>query len=303
MGLFGGGSSSTSTTSTTTSWLADMLEPIISDFVSGNDGINYENSTVAGLTPAEQAALNAYGSGGAITAGKQIAGDGGSLVAGSISEIQALLNGNGKEQFTTGVNDIYNSMNGFMTAQDSAIQDSVYSQMGAQFGQSAQSNMASTSVAGSSAAQNATNSILASGANSMVQQESDLSAKILSGAVGLSGQALSGELGLINELMSAGGKMFNTGSKMASTGQSNQFKAGLFEQYFNQENINNNRKNDMINNNMDWLNMAALLDVVLPAAGIDTTTTGTSTVKQAGGGSSLHSAIDGAAAMSALMFI
>ncbi len=102
-------------------------------------------------------------------------------MSGGISEIEQLLNGNGKAQFTNGVEGIYNAMNGFMTSQDSAIQDSVYSQMGAEFGQSAQSNMASTSVAGSSAAQNATNSILASGANSMAQQESELAGNVLKG--------------------------------------------------------------------------------------------------------------------------
>lgn len=285
MGLFGGGgSSSTTTTSSTKSWLSDLLEPIVTDFVNGNPSIDYENSVVAGLTPAEQAALNAYGSGGAITAGKQIAGAGGSLVSESISEIEALLHGNAKSQFTNGVTGIYNAMDGFMQGQDSAIQDSVYSQMGGEFGQSAQSNMASTSVAGSSNAQNATNSILASGANSMVQQESALAGKVLSGAVGLTGNAISGEMGLIDQLMSEGSSIFKTGSKMASTGQSNQFKAGLFEQYFNQENANNDRKNDMINNNMDWLNMAALLDVVLPSAGIDTTTTGSSKSHKSGWG-------------------
>ncbi|ASG63946.1 hypothetical protein CEW81_18330 [Kluyvera genomosp. 3] len=54
--------------------MSGLLEPIITDFVNGNGGIDYENSVVAGLTPAEQAALDAYGSGAAIAAGKSIAG-------------------------------------------------------------------------------------------------------------------------------------------------------------------------------------------------------------------------------------
>lgn len=283
----GGGSASTSTTSNTTSWLSDLIEPIVTNFINGNPSIDYENSVVAGLTPAEQAALDAYGSGAAINAGKSIAGAGGSLVSQSVQEIEALLHGGAKTQFINGVTGIYNGASDFMTGQNNAIEESVYSEMGNAFGQSAQSNMASTSVAGSSAAQNATNSILASGANSMVQQESKLAEQVLSGAIGLTGNALSGELGLIDQLMKEGGNIFQTGASMAAKGQSNQFKAGLFEQYFNQENINNNRKNDMINNNMEWLDMAALLDVVLPTAGIDTTTTGTSSSSSHKGGFSI----------------
>lgn len=271
--MFGGSSSATTdSTSHKTSWLASQLEPIISGFISGNGGINYENSVVAGITPAEQAALDAYGSGASITAGKNIASGGASLVSEAISSIENLLAGGGKTQFTNGVNDIYNAASGFISGQDAAIQDQVYSEMGNTFGQTAQSNMASTSVAGSSAAQNATNSVLASGANEMTQMMADVSSSVLKGAVGLTGAGMSGEVGLIDTLMKEGGSIFNTGAKMAAKGQSNQFKSGLFEQYYQQEIDDNNRKNDMINNNMDWLDMGALLSVVLPTAGIDTTT-------------------------------
>jgi len=285
MGLLGGsGGSSTTTTSTTTSWLADLLEPVVTEFMGGNPSIDYENSTVAGITPAEQAALDAYGSGAAINTGKSIAGAGAGLVSDSVAEIQALLHGGAKQQFTNGVTGIYDAMGGFMENQNAAIENSVYSEMGAAFGGAAQNNMASTSVSGSSAAQNEQAAIMASGANSMVQQEAALSGNVLKGAVGLTSGALSGELGLIDQLMREGGGIFQTGAKMAGKGQANQFKAGLFEQYYNQEVANNNRKNDMINNNMDWLDMGALLDVVLPTAGIDTTTTSKSKSKSKSSG-------------------
>lgn len=274
----GGSDASTSTTSNTSSWLSGLMEPIITDFVNGagSDGINYIDSVVADMTPAEIAALQAYGGGGAIDTGKAIAGKGAGLVSDSVSAIQGLLNGGAIDQFKGGVSGLYNAAGGFMDNQMNAIQDDVYSQMGAQFGQTAQSNMASTSVSGSSAAQNATNSVLASGANSMVQQEAALQQKVLAGSIGLTGKAMGGEIGLINELMGAGGSMAKAGAGMAAHGTANQFKAGLFEQYFNQQVDNNNRKNDMINSNMDWINMSALLSVVLPTAGIDTTTTGSS---------------------------
>lgn len=286
MGLLGGGggSASSSSTSNTSSWLADTLEPIVNNFINGYQGFDYENSNVAGLTPAEQAALKRAGDGGAITTGTNIAKGGAGLIEEALSGIQGLLHGGGKSQFMSGVSGLYDSASGFMDSQDNAIQDSVYSQMGSQFGQSAQSNMASGAVAGSSNAQNATNSILASGANSMVQQESDLASQILSGAVGLTSQGMHGEVGLLNELMGEGGSMFGTGTKMAASGEKNQMNAGLFEQWFNQKVDNNNRKNDMINGNMGLINFAALMQEVLPTAGIDTNTTSNSTSNQSGGG-------------------
>lgn len=287
MGLLtGGGSATTSSTSHTTSWLDDLVEPIVTEFISGagGDGIKYTDSTVAGITPAEQAALDAFGSGAGITAGKNIAGAGGSLISSSIMEIENLLHGGAKQEFTQGVTSIYGGLDDWMNGQDTAIESDVYSEMGQAFGQTAQSNMASTSVAGSSAALNAQNSVLASGANEMVQRESKVSQEALKGAIGMTGDAISGQLGLIDQLMKEGHSIFNTGTQIAGKAQANQFKAGLFEQYYNQEVANNDRKNSMINDNMGWLNFAALMSEVLPTAGIDTTTTSTGTSTQHGGG-------------------
>lgn len=287
MGLFGGGgSASTTTTSTTTSWLDQYVEPLVADFINGTggSGISYTNSTVAGMTPAEQAALDAYGSGAGITAGTNIAKGGASLISESIAEIQGLLHGGAKQEFTQGVTNIYGGLDDWMNNQNAAIESDVYSEMGNAFGQTAQSNMASTSVAGSSAAQNATNSVLASGANEMVQRESKVAQGALKGAISMTGNAISGQLGLIDQLMKEGHSIFNTGAQMAGKAQSNQFKAGLFEQYYNQEVANNDRKNKMINDNMGWLDFAALMSEVLPTAGIDTTTTGTGTQSVSGGG-------------------
>lgn len=285
MGLLGGGgSASSSSTSSNTSWLADTLEPMINEFISGYSGVDYENSNVAGLTPAEQAALNRAGSGAAINTGTGIAKGGAGLVEEALSSIQGLLHGGGKSQFMSGVTNTFNAASGFMDTQNNAIEQNVYSQMGQQFGQSAQSHMSSTAVSGSSAAESATNSILASGANSMVQQESDLAAQILSGSIGLTTGAMHSEVGLLDELMGAGSQIFGTGTKMAASGEKNQMNAGLFEQWFNQQVDNNNRKNDMINGNMGLINFSVLMQEVLPTAGIDTTSTTNSTSSQSGGG-------------------
>lgn len=285
MGLISGkGSASTSSTSHTTSWLADALEPMVNDFISSYTGVDYENSVVSGLTPAEQAALERAGSGQAIDTGASIAKGGASLVEEALSGIEGLLHGGGKAQFMSGVTGLYNGASDFMESQNNAIEQGVYSEMGQEFGSSAQNNMASTSVSGSSSAELAKNSIMASGANSMVQQESDLAMQILKGSVGLTSGAISGEVGLLDQLMRAGGSIFQTGAKMASSGEKNQFNAGLFEQWFNQQTTNNNRKNDMINNNMDLIDFSVLMQEILPTAGIDTTTETTSKTKSSGGG-------------------
>ncbi|EEI0500687.1 hypothetical protein GN187_09085 [Salmonella enterica subsp. enterica] len=257
------------------------------NYINDYKGFNYENSVVAGLTPAEQAALERAGSGAAITTGQNIAKGGASLIEQAVGSIQGLLEGNGKTQFMSGVSGLYNSASGFMEGQDNAIENDVYSSMGAAFGQSAQSNMASTAVSGSSAAEYATSSILSSGANEMIQRESQLAESILKGAVGLTGGAISGEVGLLDQLMGAGGSIFQTGAKMAASGEKNQFNAGLFEQWFNQQVDNNNRRNDMINNNMSAINFALLMDEVLPTAGIDTTTNTESHSSSSRGGFSL----------------
>lgn len=287
-GISGGGSSASgSSTSHTTSWLDQYVEPIVENYINDYKGFNYENSVVAGLTPAEQSALERAGSGAAITTGQNIAKGGASLIEQAVGSIQGLLEGNGKTQFMSGVSGLYNSASGFMEGQDNAIENDVYSSMGAAFGQSAQSNMASTAVSGSSAAEYATSSILSSGANEMIQRESQLAESILKGAVGLTGGAISGEVGLLDQLMGAGGSIFQTGAKMAASGEKNQFNAGLFEQWFNQQVDNNNRRNDMINNNMSAINFALLMDEVLPTAGIDTTTNTESHSSSSRGGFSL----------------
>ncbi|CAI1768676.1 Uncharacterised protein [Serratia quinivorans] len=282
---FGGsGSASTSTSSDTTSWLAAQLEPIITGFIGSNPSIDYTDSTVSGLTGAQQSALNRYGSGNSIQTGTGIAKHGASLVSQAVGEIQGLLHGGAKQQFMGGVSGIYGAADGFIDNQNAAIQDQVYSEMGNTFGQTAQSNMASTSVAGSSAAQNATNSVLASGANKMTQMMADVSSNVLKSAVGITGNAMGAETSLIGTLLREGGSMFGTGAHMAATGAANQFKAGTFEQWFNQQVSDNNRKNTMVNNNMEWLNMGALLDMVLPTAGLQTHTDGTSSTSKNKGG-------------------
>ncbi|RYM60174.1 Uncharacterised protein [Serratia quinivorans] len=285
MNIFGrDNASTTDSSSSTTSWLSGLIEPIVADFIGSNPSIDYIDSMVAGLTPAQQAALDRYGSGAAVDTGTNIAKGGASLIQEQISRIEGLLSGGAKSQFTTGVTGIYNAAGGFINNQNQAIQDQVYADMGNTFGQTAQSNMASTAVSGSSAAQSATNSVLASGANQMTQMMADVSSNVLKGAVGITSGAMGAEMSLINELLGAGGSMAGAGAKMAATGASNQFKAGLFEQWFNQQNINNDRKNTMINSNMEWVDMAALLSVILPTAGIDTTTNSTSTATQNNGG-------------------
>ena len=110
----------------------------------------------------------------------------------------------------------------------------------------------------------------------MIQQNADMQAAVMSGAIGMTGNALSGGVDMLQDMIGMGGDIFNAGAGMASQGMKNQFNAGLYEQWYNQQVLDNNRKNDMTNANMEWLNMAALLSVTLPTAGLDTTTKGES---------------------------
>ncbi|MDL4490871.1 hypothetical protein [Klebsiella michiganensis] len=272
----------------------------MSSFISGYTGIDYTDSNVAGITAAERSALDRAEGGGAINAGNAIAGAGANIIDKVLSEMGGLLEGNGKTQFMSGVTGLYNKAGSFMDAQDSAIQDSVYSQMGQQFGQTAQSNMASTSVSGSSAAQSATNSILASGANSMVQQESDLAMQILKGSVGLTTDAMGSEVSMLNTLLKEGGNIFGAGTKMSAAGEKNQMNAGLFDQWFNQQVANNNRKNEMMNDNIGLLDFSLLMQEVLPTANIDTTTKTNSTMSS---GSSGMQGLTGAATTAAAIYM
>lgn len=264
------GSSSSSSSSSNTSWLYEYLSPIMIDFIESNPSIDYIESGVADLTDAQKAALEAYGSGKSIDAGKAIMQGGAGLVSDSVSWMQDMLNGGTKSAFTSGVSGIVSAMNPYMEQQTAAIQDAVYSDMGAAFGAGAQSTMSNSAVTNSSNAEATTNSIMASGANTMTQMIAELQTSILSGAIDLTTGAIGAAADLNSSLMGAGGDIFGAGAGMVKSGQANQFKAGLFEQWYNQEIMNNDRKNDMINSNMDWIDMAALLAVTMPAAGLKT---------------------------------
>ncbi|MCP2003500.1 UNVERIFIED_ORG: hypothetical protein J2Y78_002040 [Buttiauxella agrestis ATCC 33320] len=280
MALFKGSSkdSTNSSSSTSESWLFEYLSPVMIDFIESNPGIDYIESGVADLTDAQKQALDAYKSGASIDAGKSIMQGGAGLVSDSIANMQRMLGGGTKAAFTNGVSGIMGAMAPAMENQAAAIQDDVYADMAGAFGGAAQSTMSNTAVTNSSNAEMTTNAVMASGANAMTQGIAEMQAGVLSSAIGLTTDALSTYAGINSDLLGVGGDMFKAGGGMVSSGTKNMFNAGLFEQMFNQENINNDRKNDMINGNMEWIDMAALMAVTMPGAGLKTESSSESSV-------------------------
>lgn len=285
MPIFKGSSSSGSSSSSNTneSWLFEYMSPVIIDFIESNPGIDYKESIIAEMPPAMQQALESYGSGQAIEVGKGLAQQGGALVSDSIAWMQNALNGGTKNAFTSGVSGIMGAAQPFMENQAAAIQQDVYADMAGAFGASAQSTMSNGAVTNSSSAEGSTNAVLASGANAMTQGIASMQADVLSSAIGLTTDAMNAAMGLNQKLLGAGADIVGAGGNLISQGTKNMFNAGLFEMYYNQQNLNNDRKNDMINSNMDWIDMAALMAITMPAAGLKTeSSTDTSTSKDTG---------------------
>ena len=274
---------SSSSSSSNESWLYEYLSPVMIDFIESNPSIDYKESIVAEMPPAMQKALESYGSGGAIDAGKSLVQKGGGLMSDSIAWMQGALNGGTKEAFAGGVSGIMNAASPFMESQAAAIQNDVYASMGAAFGTSAQSTMSNGAVMNSSNAENSTNAILASGANAMTAGIAEMQGDVLGGAIGLTTDALSAALGLNQNLLQTGKGIAGAGGDLISSGTKNMFNAGLFEMFYNQSVLDNNRKNDMINSNLEWIDMAALMAVTMPGAGLKTeSSTETSTEKENG---------------------
>ena len=262
--------SSSSTTNTNTSWLHEYLSPVIIDFIESDPTIDYKESIIAEMPPAMQKALESYGSGAAIDLGKQIAAGGAGLMSDSIAWVQNALNGGTLNAFKSGVSGIMGAASPYMEQHAAAIQDSVYSDMASVFGSTAQSTMSNSAVTNSSNAEMTTSAVMASGANAMTQGIASMQADVLSSAIGLTTDAMGTAADLHSALFGAGKDAVNSGAGLVGQGTKNMFNAGLFEMYYNQQVLDNNRKNDMINSNMEWIDMAALLAVTMPAAGLKT---------------------------------
>jgi hypothetical protein len=278
MALFKGSAkdSNSSNSSTSESWLFEYLSPVMIDFIESNPSIDYIESGVADLTDAQKQALDAYKSGASIDLGKGMMESGAGLVSDSIANMQKMLGGGTKAAFSNGVSGIFNAMAPAMESQAANIQNNVYADMASTFGSASQSTMSNSAVTNSSNAEATTNAVLASGANAMSSGIAEMQGNVLAGAIGLTGDALSAYAGINADLLSAGGDIFKAGGGMVSSGTKNMFNAGLFEQWFNQENINNDRKNDMVNGNMEWIDMAALMQIMMPGAGLKTESSGES---------------------------
>lgn len=262
--------SSSSSSNTNTSWLYEYMSPIIIDFIESNPTIDYKESIIAEMPPAMQEALARYGSGDAIDAGKALAQGGAGLMTDSIAWMQNALSGGTLNAFKSGVSGIMGAASPFMEEQAAAIQDDVYASMAGAFGSGAQSTMSNSAVTNSSSAEMTTNAVMASGANAMTQGIASMQADVLSSAIGLTTDAIGAAAGVNKGLLNIGQDIVGAGAGLIQSGAKNQFNAGLFELYYNQQVLDNNRKNDMINSNLEWIDMAALMAITMPAAGLKT---------------------------------
>lgn len=274
----GGGSSSTTSDSTTTkqSWEDDWLEPIVQQYGENGVPIYWQNKNVAQLTPAEQEALNIMTSGQGINYGKNIAGKGYSIIGNSIAAEKALLSGDTRINKANFINDVKGIMSGSQTYIDNATQaatDKIFANYGNDSAQLAESTAGGAYTSG---AANAHSALAVSADESVESTIAQIQAGALRGAIGLTangmsaygrayGNAVKGGLGL-------GEKAFATGGSMINSGINSMMKGGLFEQYMNQVNEDNNWRNSMYSHNLPVISSLLGLDIAGGFANIDTTT-------------------------------
>ncbi|WP_370429526.1 hypothetical protein [Klebsiella aerogenes] len=283
-GAVGNSRSSSSTHDSTThkeSWLAPTVEPIITDLLNGGMDVNYINQQIAGLTPAEQAALSYFGSGAGIQTGQNVSKWGAGMVNSGVGLYKDLLSGNtgvNKDAFKSDVLGLYNGAGDFMNTQNAAIEQQASVNIANNLAGNAESfNNTNNGVSGSSMQNNANMAVMQQGMNSAAQREADISNMVMKGAVGLTANGMAMQAGLIANgakgAIGLGQNAFTQGLKMSSTAAANQFKSGLFQQYYNQEVINNNRQNGMINSNLPLMETLMALNTASGWSNIDTTTT------------------------------
>jgi len=280
----GNSRSSSSTHDSTTnkkSWLAPTVEPIITDLLNGGMDVNYINQGIAGLTPAEQQALEYFGSGAGIQAGQNVSGWGAGMVNSGVGLYKDLLSGNtgvNKANFMNDVQGLYSGAGDYMNTQNAAIEQNAELNIANSLAGNAESfNNTNSGVSGSSMQNNANMAVMQAGMSDAAQREADVSNMVMKGAVGLTANGMSMQAGLIANgakgAVGLGQNAFTQGLKMSGNAAANQFKSGLFQQYFNQENINNDRRNGMVNTNLPLMETLMALNTASGWSNIDTTTT------------------------------
>lgn len=287
-GIFGksGSSSSTSDTHAWT-WNSSDIENFMDQF---DPEIWWENKTISPMNNTMRNVLDYMESGQAINNGKSVLGWGGNAFKSGISRLEKEAGVTPEAYFDAmqnGAKSIYSDFSGALSTADTNIENNVYANMGSEFANNAQKQMGGQSVAGSSAMNNSAMSILASGENSVATQEMKLNAEAMAEALGISGNLASGYArgysALTKEALGIGKGAMSAGAKIINTGMKNEWNAGLVDQLAAQLNSNNNRRNNMISNNLPLVDDLMWLSAELQTSGIDTNTHSESTTSSSGG--------------------
>lgn len=290
MSFISGGSSHASSNASNHSytWNSSTIE----DWLNGMDtNIDYQNEDWLDMNPYMQGFLNYELSPQAFNNANNVMGAGGSIFKSGLSRLEQAGNITPQDAYAAlygGVKNVYSGMSGFMDNQDAAIQNQVMASMGGDLASNAQKQMGGQSVAGSSAMNNSAMGIQEAGAESMEEQESQLAMQVLKGSVksvnNLAGNYARAESGITKDLLGIGGNIIKGGAKMQNNAMSNFWNAAVVEQAYEQKGQDVNRKNAMINNNIDVMENMYWLETMLQAAGIDThsESSGSSSVSNGG---------------------
>jgi len=291
-GLMGGGGGSSTSDSTTTkkSWLVDNtdFEQKAQYYLDNGVPIYWQNQQIAGLTPAEQEALDFLTSGQGINTGKQVAGWGANAIGQSIALEKALLSGDtkiNKENFINGVQGIMGGAQSYIDQSTKAATDKILVGYGENAAQFAESNLSGAYTSGAVNGQTA----MAVGAGESIESTiAQMNAQALRGAIGLEANGMSA-VGraygnAINMGLGLGEGAIGTGMQMIGKGTSNMMEGGLFEQYMNQQQMNNDWRNSMYTHNIPTIADLMGFNIAAGTANIDTTTHTHTKSSSSGGG-------------------
>lgn len=285
MGLFGsssGSADSNSTSSTSSStWNAGQIEDFLN--TQYDPSLFYENVNPVNMSPAMKAVLGYETSGKGIQTGKGIIGKGLGVAGTALEDFQNIKGVTGQDimdSWMGATKQIYGNASDFISAQDKAIENNVlvnYGDDAANFN-TAQMNGNNGSFTSAQAYGNTALSVNA--ANSMASQESKVAQSVLAGSASIAGSGVRAmaqknisQMGLESGVATG---LINTGANIANKGVKNMWNAGLVESGYQGYVDKTNRRNDMINGNLDLADNMLWLQTMLQAGNVDTNSTTTS---------------------------
>ncbi|MFV4743031.1 hypothetical protein HVY71_12465 [Citrobacter freundii] len=292
----GGGSSSGSSTSDSTNhsytWNSSMIEQFMNSY---DPDIYYQGHSLVGPNSV-MTSLENYWTDPARYQQAQAIINKGKGIAGQGMDILSTMAGYTPEQYMDAITgmagDIYGMGSDWQAGQDEAIENNVMATMGSTLAQNAETQNAGGAVAGSSAMNNSAMGILSGGAQSMESQEAALANKMMGAATGMAGSVLStygkAQREAASTYLGIGGNVIGAGTNAEKSALNNAWKVGVLQNGGAQVAQMLNRQDNMVFNNMDFIDSQIWLDEMLKTAGIDTTsythTTGSSSGSNKHGG-------------------